>query len=88
MPQVPKPVIKARAAALRTLADSHASAFLAGQVGQVLRPIMETKTRGRTAQFAEIDLAEPQYIGAIPQVRVTGVKDGRLQGTVARSAAA
>jgi threonylcarbamoyladenosine tRNA methylthiotransferase MtaB len=88
MPQVAKPVIKARAAALRALGGEHASAFLAGQVGQVLQPIMETETRGRTAQFAEIDVAEPQSIGAMPLVRVTGVKDGRLHGAVARSAAA
>ena len=54
----------------------------------MLQPIMETKTRGRTAQFAEIDVAEQQSIGAMPLVRVTGVKDGRLQGAVARSAAA
>lgn len=88
MPQVPKQTIKARAATLRALGDEQAAAFLSGQVGQVVQPIMETETRGRTAQFAEIDLAELQAVAAIPEVRVTGVQDGRLQGTVMQKSAA
>jgi threonylcarbamoyladenosine tRNA methylthiotransferase MtaB len=88
MPQVEKAVIKARAADLRGLGGEQTSEFLQSQAGQIVQPVMETETRGRTGQFAEIDLAEPQAIGAMPLVRVLGIENGRLQGAVAGSIAA
>jgi len=43
---------------------------------------METAHRGRAESFAEIEIEEAQKIGEMPMVHITGIKDGRLLGTV------
>ncbi len=85
MPQVPRGVIKNRAAILRELGNSQSTKYLQSQVGKKFKPIMETPYRGRAESFAEIEIEEAQKIGEMPMVHITGIKDGRLLGTVENS---
>ncbi len=82
MPQVDRAEIKDRARRLRELGARQADRHLASRVGALEAPVMETTRRGRTSGFAEIDLDRPAAVGALPIVRVTGVRDGRLLGTL------
>ncbi|MEL0079148.1 MAG: MiaB/RimO family radical SAM methylthiotransferase, partial [Rhodospirillales bacterium] len=82
MPQVPRNVIKNRAAILRELGSSQSTKYLQSQVGKKFKPIMETPYRGRAESFAEIEIEEAQKIGEMPMVHITGIKEGRLIGTV------
>ena len=82
MPQVPRQVIKNRAAILRELGSSQSAKYLQSQVGKKFKPIMETPYRGRAESFAEIEIEEAQKIGEMPMVHITGIKEGRLIGTV------
>jgi len=88
MPAVDRATVKARAASLRALGETLKAAYLAGEVGHTVRPVMETRTRGRTEGFAEIDLDRPQLVASLPLVRVDGVADGRLVGSVLEEASA
>ncbi len=87
MPQVDGAAVKDRARRLRALGAVQADAYLAGQIGRVLTPVMETARRGRTDGFAEIDVDRNSTVAAMPAVRVTGAGDGRLTGVVLDAAA-
>jgi threonylcarbamoyladenosine tRNA methylthiotransferase MtaB len=80
MPQAPKPVIKDRAARLRRVGDAAAAAYLAAQVGTAHRVIMENPRLGRTESFAEVVMDEDRTVGAIHDVRIVGLNEGRLIG--------
>ncbi|WP_258165080.1 tRNA (N(6)-L-threonylcarbamoyladenosine(37)-C(2))-methylthiotransferase MtaB [Oceanibium sediminis] len=72
MPQVAKPQIKTRAAALRALGDTRVRDHLARQVGRRLPVLMENDHMGRTPDFSEVRFAAPQTSGAIVQATITG----------------
>lgn len=77
MPQLPKDVIKARAAALRAHGDAARARFLSSQVGTIQRVLVERAGRGRLDSFAEVDLdggAPAQIVHA----RITGHDGARL----------
>ncbi len=78
MPQVPKPVAKARAARLREAGARAVGAHLSAQVGRVHRVLMERPHLGRTEQFAEVAFAADQPVGRVVEAVVLGVSDGRL----------
>ena len=78
MPAVKGPLIRERAARLRTAGDAALARHLAAQVGQVHRVLTETPRMGRTEQFTEVSFAEEQPEGQIVTARMTGVEDGRL----------
>jgi threonylcarbamoyladenosine tRNA methylthiotransferase MtaB len=84
MPQVAKPDIKARAAALRAKGDAALAAYLDQQVGRQTDILLERDTMGRTPQFAEVELADtdltPDAIGTFKRVRIAGRAGHRLLG--------
>ncbi len=83
MPQVPGPVIRERTKRLRTAGQARVQAHLQAQVGQAANILMESPTKGRTEQFSEVVVHSPQRVGAIVQVKITGVQDGQLTASKA-----
>ncbi|MCE7998989.1 MAG: tRNA (N(6)-L-threonylcarbamoyladenosine(37)-C(2))-methylthiotransferase MtaB [Rhodobiaceae bacterium] len=80
MPQVDGKLIKDRAKQLRDAGAARTTAFLNSRIAQTENVLMETETRGRTEQFAEIILAAPARTGEIVKTRVTGTAAGMLHG--------
>ena len=78
MPQLPMPVRKDRAARLRARGDAARDAYLARFVGRSVRAIMETATLGRSEEFAPVQFAAPQAVGAIVTAKVSALADGKL----------
>jgi len=83
MRQVPAPVRKARAEALRAQAARRLDAYLRAQVGSIVEALVETPADARTPHYAHVRLAEgraPWSVGAIVRARATGVDAGALVG--------
>jgi threonylcarbamoyladenosine tRNA methylthiotransferase MtaB len=78
MPAVPGPVIKERAARLRTAGEAALARHLEAQVGRLHRVLTEGPRMGRTEGFAEVDFGADQPEGTIIQAVIRGVTDGRL----------
>jgi threonylcarbamoyladenosine tRNA methylthiotransferase MtaB len=55
MPQLPRDVIKARAAALRDMGNRRLEAFLADEVGATRQVLIETQRMGRTEHFTHLE---------------------------------
>ena len=78
MPQVPGALRRERAARLRGLGDAALAAFLAAKVGREEEVLMESREKGRTGDFAAVDVpagAEPR---SIARLRIRAVVGGRL----------
>ncbi|AGK59657.1 MiaB-like tRNA modifying protein [Hyphomicrobium denitrificans 1NES1] len=84
MPQVPGAIVKQRAAELRAKGQIVLSSYLAAQRGRVVDVLLESGGKGRTPQFAEVDmLGESAHAaGDIVRTLVTGVSSTRLIGEV------
>ena len=82
MPQVPRPVRKARAAALRRLAADRSARHLDTRRDRRERVLVETPDSGRTEQFARIALDREAAPGSIVTARVAGHDDGMLRGVL------
>ena len=82
MPQVPRPVRKARAAALRRLAQDRIGRHLETRRGRREQVLVETPEGGRTEQFARIALDREAMPGSIVAARVTGQEGGVLRGVL------
>lgn len=82
MPQVPRPIRKARAAALRRLAVDRLSRHLETRHGRREQVLAETPEHGRTEQFARLALDRTAEPGSIVAARVTGHRDGVLRGVL------
>jgi threonylcarbamoyladenosine tRNA methylthiotransferase MtaB len=80
MPQVEGGLIKSRAKQLRDKGSASRVRFLNSRIGKQENVLMESATRGRTEQFAEIDLVAPA--GSIVTTTVTNVKNGHLTAKV------
>ncbi|GAB1378682.1 tRNA (N(6)-L-threonylcarbamoyladenosine(37)-C(2))-methylthiotransferase MtaB [Pararhodobacter aggregans] len=78
MPQVAKPLIKERAARLRSLGEELAVAHLAAQIGRQHQVLMENPRMGRTEQFTEVSFAQDQPVGAIVPARIAGHDGAQL----------
>lgn len=78
MPQLDGPVIKDRAARLRTLGKSALKAHLAAQQGRMHDVLMETPNIGRTTQFAEVRFAQPHPVGVMVRAQITGHDGAQL----------
>ncbi len=83
MPQLPKPVIKERAQRLREKGETALEAFLARQIGQRRRVLVERQNRGHTQHMAPVKLTTPIPAGTLTDVTVTGSQDGLLEGEIA-----
>lgn len=80
MPQVPRDVVKQRAACLRKLGERQAAAHLSAQVGRSARVLIESPGRGRTEGFAQVDVPPDSASGTIVEVRLLGRTGLRLTG--------
>ena len=84
MPQVARPLIKERAARLRTKSDAIIAGYLASRHGTEVELLMEGGDVGRTPHFAEVKLAaQHPGKGALVRARVTGNDGRRLTGVMA-----
>lgn len=84
MPQVPRPLVKERAARLRSKAGAVLSKFLASQQNREVEVLLEKDGHGRTPQFAEITCAgqAADYDRAVVTARVSGHDGNRLFGQI------
>ncbi|MCP4781766.1 MAG: tRNA (N(6)-L-threonylcarbamoyladenosine(37)-C(2))-methylthiotransferase MtaB [Hyphomicrobium sp.] len=82
MPQIPRTVVKERAALLRDKGASVLSQYLTMQAGSDVEVLMEREGIGRTRQFAEIHLSASGQPGDIVCARVKGHDGRRLSGEV------
>ena len=87
MPQLPKHVVKDRAQRLRGKGETALESFLARQVGQRRRVLVERQNRGHTQHFAPVHLTTPTPAGTFPpgtlaDVAITGSAGGLLTGEV------
>ncbi len=80
MPQLPRAVIRERAARLRAAGDVARGTFLAGLKGQRFAVLRERHDSGHTPHFAPVRLQERGQPGQICTVEITGVADGVALG--------
>jgi threonylcarbamoyladenosine tRNA methylthiotransferase MtaB len=87
MPQVAAAEIRLRAAQLRDKGAMTRRRYLHSQLGTTVEVLMENGGRGRTPQFAEVEVAQPPPQALAPatlqRVRVTSLCNDRLQAEVA-----
>ena len=79
MPQLPREVVKARAAALRERAASRRAAWLAALVGETLPVLAERDGTGYAPHYARVALPEGTAAGSIIDVTVREVWEGLLR---------
>lgn len=87
MPQLPRPVVKERAARLRARGEAAFAAHLAGRVGTRQRVLVERGGLGRAEDFTLVSLSHG-LPGAVVDAMIIGVEEQRLVGAVPASAAA
>ena len=78
MPQLPHPIIRARAAELRETASQVRARWLASQLGQSHRVLAERDGTGHAENFARVRLAPGTQAGTIVTVIPTRVEQGLL----------
>ena len=78
MPQLARPVVKARAARLRAEGARAFAAHLASEVGQVRQVLIEREGLGRTEGFTPVAVSGPA--GALVTTRILGAERDRLLG--------
>ena len=78
--QVPGPVIKDRAARLRTAGDAQVARHLAAQQGRAHKVLMESPRMGRTEQFTEVTFETDQPEGQIVETVIRGQQGHQLLG--------
>jgi threonylcarbamoyladenosine tRNA methylthiotransferase MtaB len=76
MPQLPRKIVKERAARLRARGALALCRHLDAEVGASRRVLVESEEQGRTEQFAQVRLASPAEPGTIVEVKISG-HDGR-----------
>ncbi|MEJ2120083.1 MAG: tRNA (N(6)-L-threonylcarbamoyladenosine(37)-C(2))-methylthiotransferase MtaB [Alphaproteobacteria bacterium] len=82
MPQVPKPVRKARAKTLRAAGEAALGCFLDSRIGRTERVLTEAGGTGRTAHYAPIRLDGDHDRGSIVEAVVTTRNGDHLIGQV------
>ena len=83
MPQLPKQLIKERAQRLRAKGETALQSFLARQIGQRRRVLVERQNRGHTQHFAPVHLTTPTPAGTLADITIIGSESGLLLGEVA-----
>ncbi|WP_276206635.1 MiaB/RimO family radical SAM methylthiotransferase [Erythrobacter colymbi] len=78
MPQVPREVVKARAADLRARAADRRAAWLAGLVGETLPVLAERGGTGYAPNYAPVALPTGTAAGIIIDVTPSGLREGLL----------
>jgi len=88
MPQLPRDVIKERAARLRAAGSRALDNFLNNEIGKTRAVLVEKPGLGRSEQFALVDLADTTVQpGTIIETEITHAADGRLGDQPVRHAA-
>jgi len=84
MPQVRGTVIKKRAAALRAKGEAVLASYLSQQQGRVVDVLIESDGKGRTPQFAEVEMRGEgaDAAGRIVRTRILEAGSARLLGEV------
>ncbi|MDO1558955.1 tRNA (N(6)-L-threonylcarbamoyladenosine(37)-C(2))-methylthiotransferase MtaB [Brevundimonas sp. 2R-24] len=80
MPQLPREVVKARAAALREVAARVQAAHLERQTGRVLEALVERPGVARAPDFTEIAAPETRSAGELMALEITGHDGQRALG--------
>jgi threonylcarbamoyladenosine tRNA methylthiotransferase MtaB len=83
MPRQAPGVAKERAARLRAKGEAAASARYQAMVGTVREILVEKGNKGHTPCFAAVRYEGEAMRGAIAPVRITGISDNQLTGTIA-----
>jgi threonylcarbamoyladenosine tRNA methylthiotransferase MtaB len=78
MPQVPREVVKARAAELRARAAARRAVWLAGLVGETLPILAERGGTGYAPNYAPVALPPGTAAGTIIDVTPSGLREGLL----------
>ena len=78
MPQVPREVVTARAAALRERAAARRTAWLASLVGETLPVLAERDGTGYAPSYARVALPPGTAAGEIIEVTPSGLREGLL----------
>lgn len=82
MPQLPKPVIKERAARLREKGAAALAAHLGRAVGRVAPVLVELNGNGRLDDFTLVRIEGKAEPGKLAQVRITGHDGSALTGAL------
>jgi threonylcarbamoyladenosine tRNA methylthiotransferase MtaB len=82
MPQLPGPVIRARAARLRAAGAARHRQWLEGQIGTPVSVLVERDGSGRSEHYARVELTPRGEPGTIVAARVTGAGDDALIGVI------
>jgi threonylcarbamoyladenosine tRNA methylthiotransferase MtaB len=88
MPQLPKALVKERAARLRAAGDAALARHLQRQVGRTVEALVERGGVARAADFTEIVFEGAAEPGALVAIRITGQDGCRAQGGLAQLQAA
>src|SRR5438132_13049599 len=80
MPQLPKPLVKERAARLRSAGQTALEAELASRVGSATNVLIEQNGMGRAEFYAAVHFAVPGVAGAIRRMRLVDSSSGSLFG--------
>ncbi len=78
MPAVHGGAIKERAAQLRAAGEQRVAMHLSHQQGKTHHVLMENAHMGRTEQFTEVRIAQPQAEGSVLKAQVVGQSGGHL----------
>lgn len=79
MPQVPREVVKARAAELRARAGARRTVWLTSLVGETLPVLAERDGTGYAPQYARVALPPATPAGAVINITVRGIEEGLLR---------
>jgi len=75
MPPVPVGVRKERAARLREVGNRQVAALVEAQRGQETMLVMEKPREGRSPHYLMVTVDDPQPVGALVPVRMSGVSE-------------
>ncbi|HKM72556.1 MAG TPA: tRNA (N(6)-L-threonylcarbamoyladenosine(37)-C(2))-methylthiotransferase MtaB [Stellaceae bacterium] len=80
MPQLPGPLVKERAARLRSAGKVALAAELSARVGSETDVLIERPGRGRAEFYAAVSFSAPDSAGAVRRMRLVGSGGGSLVG--------
>jgi threonylcarbamoyladenosine tRNA methylthiotransferase MtaB len=80
MPQLPHPVIKERAATLRSVGEAALAAGLLSRLGSETDVLIERPGMGRAAFYAPVSFTGPGAEGAVRRMRLVGISGPNLIG--------
>ncbi len=82
MPQLPRQLVKERAARLRAAGAAARRRFYQSRLGQEERVLVETAERGHSEHFAPVRLSHACPPGEVVRARITGIDEDELLGEV------